>query len=156
VATFADQGVIAIENARLLKELQEKNRALTEAHAQVSESLEQQTATAEILRVISSSPTDLQPVFETIVESVVQLCDGVSAFVYLYHGALIPRSAHHHPVTSGAREAFERRYPAPPSRMSMIAQAILDRTIIHVRDFEQDPDVPPASREMARAAGHRS
>ena len=65
--TFANQAVIAIENVRLFKELQEKNRALTEAHAQVTEALEQQTATAEILRVISSSPTDVQPVFDTIV-----------------------------------------------------------------------------------------
>ncbi len=60
--TFADQAVIAIENVRLFTQLQEKNRALTAAHAQVTESLEQQTATAEILRVISSSPTDVQPV----------------------------------------------------------------------------------------------
>src|SRR5262249_27856599 len=64
--TFADQAVIAIENVRLFTELQEKNRALTDAHAQVSESLEQQTATSEILRVISSSPTDVQPVFDAI------------------------------------------------------------------------------------------
>jgi GAF domain-containing protein len=67
--TFADQAVIAIENVRLFTESQEKNRALTQAHAQVTEALEQQTATAEILRVISSSPTDVQPVFETIVET---------------------------------------------------------------------------------------
>jgi GAF domain-containing protein len=58
--TFADQAVIAIENVRLFTELQEKNNALTTAHAQVSEALEQQTATADILRVISSSPTDTQ------------------------------------------------------------------------------------------------
>src|SRR4030095_895566 len=63
--TFADQAVIAIENVRLFKELQEKNKALTEAHAQVTETLEQQTATGEILRVIASSPTDVQPVFDT-------------------------------------------------------------------------------------------
>src|SRR5262249_19303356 len=71
--TFADQAVIAIENVRLFTELQEKNRAITEAHAQVTEALEQQTATAEILRVISQSPTDVQPVFDTIIRSAVRL-----------------------------------------------------------------------------------
>ena len=60
--TFADQAAMAIENLQLFTEMQEKNRALREAHAQVSEALEQQTATSEILRVISSSPTDVQPV----------------------------------------------------------------------------------------------
>ena len=64
--TFADQAVIAIENVRLFTELQEKNAQSTEAHAQVTEALEQQTATGEILRVIASSPTDVQPVFDTI------------------------------------------------------------------------------------------
>src|SRR5262249_37591618 len=73
--TFADQAVIAIENVRLFTELQEKNRALTEAHTQVTESLDQQTATSEILRVISQSPTDVQPVFNTIMSSIVRLCD---------------------------------------------------------------------------------
>src|SRR5262245_51041481 len=72
--TFADQAVIAIENVRLFKELEEKNTALTTAHAQVTESLEQQTATSEILRVISSSPTDVQPVFDTIAQSAMRLC----------------------------------------------------------------------------------
>jgi signal transduction histidine kinase len=71
VQTFADQAVIAIENVRLFTELQEKNEALTEAHARVTEALEQQTATAEILRVISSSPTDIHPVLD----AVARLCE---------------------------------------------------------------------------------
>src|SRR5262249_12685828 len=72
--TFADKAVIAIENMRLFTELQEKNKALTVAHAQVTETLEQQTATSEILKVIASSPTALQPVFDTIVQNAVRLC----------------------------------------------------------------------------------
>src|SRR5262249_48977787 len=99
--TFADQAVIAIENVRLFTKLQASNRELTTA-------LGQQTATSEILRVIASSPTDVQPVFNTIVESVVQLCDGVSATVYQYDGNLIHLVAHHHSVPSAAREVFER------------------------------------------------
>src|SRR6266446_1049611 len=87
--TFADQAVIAIENVRLFKELQEKNYALTEAHAQVTEALEQQTATAEILRVISSSPTDVQPVFDTIVRSAARLCDATDAQILRGDGETI-------------------------------------------------------------------
>src|SRR5262249_35351554 len=74
--TFADQAVIAIENVRLFTELQEKNAALTQAHAQVTESLERQTATAEILRVISKSQTEVQPVFDAIVDNAIRLFRG--------------------------------------------------------------------------------
>src|SRR5712692_8080928 len=72
---FADQAVIAIENVRLFAELQDKNRALTQAHAQVAEALEQHTATSEILRVIASSPTDVEPVLMTVAERAARLCD---------------------------------------------------------------------------------
>src|SRR5207244_6735230 len=77
--TFSDQASIAIENARLLSELQTKNADLTEA-------LEQQTATSEILRVISSSPTDVQPTFNTIVQNAVQLCNERFGVLHRFDG----------------------------------------------------------------------
>src|SRR5262249_29486783 len=93
--TFADQAVIAIENVRLFRELQEKNQALTTAKAQVSEGLEQQTATSEILRVISSSPTDVQPVFDAIAQSAARLCEAFDAVVYRVEGDILRPLAHH-------------------------------------------------------------
>jgi len=99
--TFADQAVIAIENVRLFTELQEKNRALTQAHAQVSESLDQQTATAEILRVISSSPTDIQPVLDTVAESAGRLCEASDTQVYRLDGDELRLVAHYGAIPTG-------------------------------------------------------
>src|SRR6185436_1650096 len=82
VTTFADQAVIAIENVRLFQELEGRNKDLTET-------LEQQTATSEILRVISGSPTDVQPVFDTIVRKARVLCTADSAGVFTYDGEMV-------------------------------------------------------------------
>jgi GAF domain-containing protein/CheY-like chemotaxis protein/anti-sigma regulatory factor (Ser/Thr protein kinase) len=146
--TFADQAAIAIENARLLTELQTKNADLTDA-------LEQQTATSDILRVISQSPTDTQPVFDTIAESVVRLCDGRLGGVYRYDGTLIHFVAHHNWTEQGL-ETVRAVYPRPPSRDTQVSKAIMDQTVVQVRDFENDPDVPPPSVPLARALGYRS
>ena len=146
--TFADQAAIAIENARLLTELQTKNADLTEA-------LEQQTATANILRVISQSPTDTQPVFDTIAESVVRLCNGRLGGVYRFDGSLIHFVAHHNWTAEGL-QTVRAVYPRPPSRDTQVAAAILDRTVVEVRDFERDLGVPAASVPLARALGYRS
>src|SRR5262249_43800048 len=80
--TFADQALIAIENVRLFKELEVRNRDLTEA-------LEQQTATSEILGVISRSPTEVQPVFDAIAKAARELCRATSAGVFTYDGELL-------------------------------------------------------------------
>jgi signal transduction histidine kinase len=138
--TFANQAVIAIENVRLFTELQEKNRALTQAHAQVSESLEQQTATAEILRVISGSPTDVQPVFEAIVSTAARLCEAELSAVYRYDGELI------HVVANTLRskeqrDAFEQLYPMPPGRGTPVGRAILERRTQHVPDTRDDTEI---------------
>jgi two-component system, NtrC family, sensor kinase len=115
--TFADQAVIAIENVRLFTELQEKNRALTAAHAQVTETLEQQTATSEILQVIASSPTDTQPVFDAIVKSAVRLCDGVFSIVGRFDGELIHFGAHHN-FNPDALAAYGAGSHAEPSTIT--------------------------------------
>ena len=130
--TFADQAVIAIENVRLFKELQERNRDLTEA-------LEQQTATSEILRVISSSPTDLQPVFEAIVGSAARLCEATFAALHRFDGQVITFEAHHG-MTEPEVEESRRRFPRPPDRDIAVGRAILDRQLAHIHDIRRDPE----------------
>jgi GAF domain-containing protein len=82
--TFAAQAVIAIENARLLNELRQRTADLSQRTTDLTESLEQQTATSEVLQVISSSPGDLQPVFEAMLEKAVRICDAKFGMLYLY------------------------------------------------------------------------
>jgi GAF domain-containing protein/anti-sigma regulatory factor (Ser/Thr protein kinase) len=146
--TFADQAVIAIENVRLFQELEERNRALTEA-------LEQQTATGEILRAISGSPTDVQPVFDAIVASALRLCDGQYSSVCLVEGDLLHLAAHNQ-TTSDTAAQLRQLYPRPLDREHLLTRAILDRTIVHVADIEADPTLPPAVRERVGRLGYRS
>jgi signal transduction histidine kinase len=151
--TFADQAVIAVENVRLFTELQEKNLALTEAHAHVTEALEQQTATAEILRVISRSQTDVQPVFDTIVRSAVRLCTGLFGALYQFDGELVHSVARHN-YTPEALEEVHRVYPTRPNRALGSGRAILDRAVVHIPDVERDPEFQ--HRALSRATGWRS
>ena len=130
--TFADQAVIAIENVRLFKELQERNRELTET-------LEQQTATSDILAVINSASTELQPVFDTIAEHSVKLCSGLFSSVYRFDGELIHMVAHYK-YSLEALERTEQLFPTRPGRHLFTARAILDRSVIHVPDVTQDPE----------------
>src|SRR5262245_57119589 len=146
--TFADQAVIAIENVRLFTELQEKNKALTAAHAQVTESLEQQTATSDVLRVISSSPTDVQPVFDSIAASALRLCDARLCTVFRFDGELIHLVALQQVSTEGAA-AYRSAYPARPGRGGGTHRAILTGSIVHIPDIRDDPEYE--LRDLARA-----
>jgi len=136
--TFADQAVIAIENVRLFTELQAKNQALTEAHAQVIEALEQQTATSEILGVISSSPTDIQPVFDTIVRSSVQLCGATYGLVFRFDGDVIRFVAHHN-VGQAALDAYHGMWPRRPETNQLVGSTILQGSVLHVHDVAAEP-----------------
>jgi GAF domain-containing protein len=111
--TFADQAVIAIENVRLFQELKE--------------SLEQQTATSEILSVIASSPTDIQPVLNVVAENAVRVCSAEDASIRLVEGDVLRLVAHHGPIPPGAPQR-------PIDRSSGAGRAVLDRQIIHVED----------------------
>jgi GAF domain-containing protein/nitrogen-specific signal transduction histidine kinase len=146
VASFAKQAVIAIENARLLSELRGRTKDL-------SESLEQQMASNAILRVISASPTDLQPLFQTIVNSARALCNGLSSSVYRFDGELIHFVAQDQ-FSTGAVQVTKRLFPAPPSRDNATARAVFDRALVHIPDILQDPDY--RSHEWASAIGAHS
>ena len=139
VSTFADQAVIAIENTRLLTEQRE--------------ALERQTATAEILRVISSSPTDVQPVFEAIVENAMRLSESAFAGLWWFDGKLLHLTAHRNLTTEGI-EAFRSMWPMPPSPESLIGRVFLQRTVLNVEDGGGDPGYLYST--VQRAVGYRS
>ena len=123
--SFADQAVIAIENARLFNE--------------TKEALERQTATAEILRVIAGSPSDVQPVFDTISRNALRLCGSLYAIVHRFDGELIHYASSHH-VSPEQVEIMARGYPRPPDNSRAGGRAILSKSVVCIEDTLADPD----------------
>ena len=143
--TFADQAVIAIENARLFEEVQARTRELQEA-------LEYQTATSEVLNVISRSPTNAQPVFDAIVESASRLCEATFSVVWRYDGDLLHYAASHN-FTPEVLEHILQTYPKRPDRSVAAGRAILDGRLAHIPDMLADQEY---AQELALAGNWRS
>ena len=135
--TFADQAVIAIENVRLFQELKE--------------SLEQQTATSEILGVIASSPTDVQPVLDVVAQNAARLCDAKDAIIYRVESDHAQPVAHCRPVPA------LQNYYRPLSRGLPVGRTIIDRKTIHIHDVAAEIETEfPEARALQRDSGTRT
>jgi two-component system, NtrC family, sensor kinase len=131
VTTFADQAVIAIQNARLFNEVKERTEDLRE-------SLQQQTATSEVLKVISRSAFDLNAVFETVAESSVRLCGADRAFIFRFDGELLRMAVAFN--SSPEFTEWVAQHPIRPGQHSGSARAALERRTIHIPDVLADPN----------------
>jgi len=145
--TFADQAVIAIENARLFEAEQASKHEL-------EQSLEYQTATSGVLGIISRSPTNVQPVFDTIAQAAADLCGAQLCNVYRYDGRHIRVVATHLPASPEVRAVNLKQAPILPGRGSAAARSIANMSIAEVHDIDADPDYE--LRELARAGKFRS
>jgi class 3 adenylate cyclase/putative methionine-R-sulfoxide reductase with GAF domain len=144
VQNFAAQAVIAIENARLLSELRQRTDEL-------SESLEQQTATSEVLKVISSSPSDLQPVFRSMLENSVRICEAKFGQMFLCEGDKV-RAVAQLDVPAALVQEDERRGAFQPSPEGGLMRAILTKHVIHIDDImSEQPSNPVVKLGGARS-----
>src|SRR6478672_934292 len=135
--------------AELQRKLDESRAELAARNSAYSERIAYQAAANDVLKVMSASPGDPQPVFDLIVERARDLCDGYGATVLEYDGALIHwRAATGVSDNPSARQALEAMYPMAPAREWPSGRAIIDRQIVHINDLETEPELPLALRGL--------
>ena len=137
IRTFADQDVIAIENTRLLNELRQRTTELTERTADLTEALEQQTATSEVLRVISSSPNELDPVFQNILANATRICDANFGLLHLNESGAFPVVATHD-VPAAFAEFRSREPLVHPSPKHPLSRVAATKEMFHVPDVRAE------------------
>ena len=130
LTTFADQALIAIENTHLLNELRQRTTDLTE-------SLEQQTATSEVLQVISSSPGDLQPVYAAMLEKAVRICDAKFGNILRWDGEALHLVGTHN--TPPALAEARLRSPPRSTADAIVGRMVATKSVVHVADLAADP-----------------
>jgi GAF domain-containing protein/anti-sigma regulatory factor (Ser/Thr protein kinase) len=150
VTTFANQAVIAIENARLFEEVQARTKELQARSSELTQSLEYQTAISDVLAVISRSKFDLQPVLDTLASVASRLCVAEDVTILLKEGADLRSVAHHSSIP------FELDIRRPIGRGWVSGRAVVDRKPIHVDDVAAAGDEFPLGRDIAIRRGHRT
>ena len=152
VQNFANQAVIAIENARLLNELRQRTGDLSQRTADLTEALEQQTATSEVLQVISSSPGDPEPVFAVMLENAVRICDATFGNIHRWDGEFLNLVASQNtpPAFVEARKRLGMRLRV--GRKDPVSQMITTKKVVHIADLATERDYIERSNEGMIAA----
>ena len=147
---FAEQAVIAMENTRLVTELRQRTDELARRNSEYGERVDHQAAMIEVLKVMSASPGETQPVFDLIVRQAQSQCNSASAALYEFDGMIHCRSFASSVLSSDAIEAYFRQFPMPLQQTSnhSLTVSIRDRRIVHIRDASAAEEVSTVSRDQ--------